>query len=1703
MKKNFTLTMIALLLSFASFALGTISGTKTVCVGNTTGLADTSTGGTWHSGNTAVATVTSIGVVTGVSAGTATISYSRGTALATTVVTVNPTPATISGPTSVCAGGTITLSDATSGGTWTSATSSVATITSGGVLTGVSSGVTGIYYLVGGCAAFHSVTVIAGPSSIGGTKTICAGSTTTLTDATSGGAWSSANTSVATIGITSGVVTGVSAGTAIISYVTSSGCSAYTTVTVTGAATIYGPTTVCVGLTITLSDATSGGTWTTSSTSTATVSSGGVVTGVGSGAVNIYYIVGSCYGYHTVTVTSGATSIGGTKTTCVGSTTALTDATSGGAWTSSNTAVATIGMTSGVVTGISAGTATITYMLSSGCTAYTTITITTGAASITGPSTVCAGSAISDTDATTGGTWSSSNTAVATVNAYGTITGVSAGTATIYYIAGGCYAYKTVTVTAGATIYGSSSVCVGLTITLTDATTGGSWTSSNTAVATISSGGLVTGVSAGTANIYYFVSGCYAYHTVTVTSGAASISGTKTTCIGSTTALTDATSGGAWTSSNTAVATVGITSGIVTGVSAGTTTISYVLSGGCLAYTTVTITTSASSITGPSTVCAGSAISDTDATTGGTWSSSNSAVATVTSYGYITGVSAGTATIYYVIGSCYAYKTVTVTAGATIYGPSTVCVGLTITLTDATTGGTWTSSNTALATVSSGGVVTGVGSGTVNIYYSVGGCFAYHTVTVTSGASSIGGTKTTCIGSTTTLTDATSGGSWTSSNTSVATVGITSGVVTGVAAGTATISYILSSGCAAYTTVTITSGAASITGPSTVCAGSAISDTDATTGGTWSSSNTAIATVTSSGTITGVAAGTATIYYIAGGCYAFKTVTVTGGASISGSTSVCVGLTITLSDAISGGTWSSGNTAVATVSSGGVVTGISIGTTNITYSVSGCISVHTVSVTSGAASIGGTTTVCIGSTTTLTDATTGGSWTSGNTSVATIGITSGVVTGMSAGTATITYKLSGGCSAVTTVTVTSGTTIYGPSTVCAGSSITLSDATSGGTWLTSSTATATVTSGGTVTGVAAGVVNIYYTVGGCYGYHTVTVTGGVISGASTVCAGSTISLSDATTGGTWLSSDTTHASVSSTGVVTGVSAGTATIYYIAGGCYAYHTVTVTGGASISGPSTVCAGSTITLSDATSGGTWISSNTATATVSSGGTVTGVAAGVVNIYYSVGGCYAYHTVTVTGGVISGASTVCAGSTIALSDATSGGTWLSSDTTHAKVSSSGVVTGVSAGTATIYYIVGGCYAYHTVTVTGGASISGPSAVCVGSTITLSDATSGGTWISSNTAIATVTSGGTVTGVAAGVVNIYYSVGGCYAYHTVTVTGGTSISGPSTVCVGNSITLSDATSGGTWLSSDTAHAKVNSSGVVTGIGAGTATIYYIVGGCYAYHVVTVTPVPTTISGFSIVAIGGTITLSDGVSGGTWLSSNTSIGTISSGGTVTGVSAGVINIYYLLGGCGAYHTVTVTTGTPGSISGSIVSGAAKGTSGASPVVGIVVNLEDGANNLITTTNTDNSGNYNFMSLADGNYVIYPVDADFSTISAPVVIGGSNQVINNIDFVENVGSKIISPVTTSVTQVVSKGDISIFPNPTTGNLNIKWNGQPDGNASVVISDVVGRQVYNSDIKMASPSGQVQINLSDLKNAVYLITIKSDNIYYSSKLLIQQ
>jgi sugar lactone lactonase YvrE len=281
-------------------------------------------------------------------------------------------------------------------------------------------------------------------------------------------------------------------------------------------------------------------------------------------------------------------------------------------------------------------------------------------------------------------------------------------------------------------VSGSTDLCIGSTILLTDDTTGGTWTTAS-GNATVS-GGLVTGIHGGTDTVIYTVTNSCGLtrvsKTITIdsTAYAGLITGGSSICIGSKILLSDATGGGMWGCTNT---TASVYAGIISGLSAGVDTVTYSLTNACgtvSALHIVSMTTTlpyAGPITGlTNAVCEGGTITLTETTTGGAWGSTNSHA--YVGGGVVSALTGGRDTITYSVtngcGTATARYPIIINAfpnPGNILGTDHTCPGYTVTLADYSAGGTWTSSNSSVATISAAGLVLGVSSGSSLISYTL------------------------------------------------------------------------------------------------------------------------------------------------------------------------------------------------------------------------------------------------------------------------------------------------------------------------------------------------------------------------------------------------------------------------------------------------------------------------------------------------------------------------------------------------------------------------------------------------------------------------------------------------------------------------------------------------------------------------------------------------------------------------------------------------------------------------------------------------------------------------------------------------------------------------------------------------------------------------------------------------------------------------
>ena len=372
------------------------------------------------------------------------------------------------------------------------------------------------------------------------------------------------------------------------------------------------------------------------------------------------------------------------------------------------------------------------------------------------------------------------------------------------------------------------------------------------------------------------------------------------------------------------------------------------------------------------------------------WTSLSQGIVSVTSTGFATGRSLGTATIRIDMNGKTATTSVQVVqipiASISVTPtPTTLNVGgkkqLQAIVKDSA-GNTlqnrtinWTSSDTLVADVTGTGTVTALGTGTTTITATSEGKLAAATVTANPAVVvSVGVTLNAGniqVGQTTqavaTARDSAGNGisgravTWASSNPSVATVS-SQGVVTAVANGSTSVkatvdgvsgSANLTVSTAVVSSVGVTLGSSSLVAGSTTQATAVASDAlgNAITGRSvaWSTSNSAIATVSNLGLVTAVAGGTVSITATVDGVQGSATLVVTAPSVASvtvtvGSSSLIAGQTTQASavakDA-SGNvlnlsvTWSSTAPTVASVSASGTVSALNAGSTSITATVAG------------------------------------------------------------------------------------------------------------------------------------------------------------------------------------------------------------------------------------------------------------------------------------------------------------------------------------------------------------------------------------------------------------------------------------------------------------------------------------------------------------------------------------------------------------------------------------------------------------------------------------------------------------------------------------------------------------------------------------------------------------------------------------------------
>ena len=330
---------------------------------------------------------------------------------------------------------------------------------------------------------------------------------------------------------------------------------------------------------------------------------------------------------------------------------------------------------------------------------------------------------------------------------------------------------------------------------------------------------------------------------------------------------------------------------------------------------------------------------------------------------------------------------------------------------------------------------------------------------------------------------------------------------------------------------------------------------------------------------------------------------------------------------------------------------------------------------------------------------------------------------------------------------------------------------------------------------------------------------------------------------------------------------------------------------------------------------------------------------------------------------------------------------------------------------------------------------------------------WISDNTAVATVAADGRVSGKQSGTANVVASYGGLTATKTIEVLpSGTSPGGGGT---GGGDTGGGGTGGGGTGGGGTGGGGTvgGGTGGGTGTGTGTTVLSLTIGGSATVNVGAATQITVTAR----LSDGSTLDVTNLTS---YVSTNTTIATISPTGLLTGVAAGNSAISVTYGGTAANLAVAVLGGVPPPASGPdsvSISGSLAVVAGSSTQLTVIAHYANGSTVNVSSQAVWSSTNGGILSVAGG--LILGVGAGNATVTATY-----------------------QGVSAQVTVSVSAPAVTVTGLQVNGTLNLLVGGTTQLSATATFSDGSTANVTGS-VNWSSGSGLASVSASGLVSAL--------------------
>ncbi|MEL6923867.1 MAG: PKD domain-containing protein, partial [Bacteroidota bacterium] len=171
---------------------------------------------------------------------------------------------------------------------------------------------------------------------------------------------------------------------------------------------------------------------------------------------------------------------------------------------------------------------------------------------------------------------------------------------------------------------------------------------------------------------------------------------------------------------------------------------------------------------------------------------------------------------------------------------------------------------------------------------------------------------------------------------------------------------------------------------------------------------------------------------------------------------------------------------------------------------------------------------------------------------------------------------------------------------------------------------------------------------------------------------------------------------------------------------------------------------------------------------------------------------------------------------------------------------------------------------------------------------------------------------------------------------------------------------------------------------------------------------------------------------------------------------------------------------------------------GGEPLADVKVLLLDVFGQVIRHDLTDDNGQYHFEELLFGDYSVKVEIDGIDHEPVPVQLDPLHQDEEDLDF--EVTEEAIS---TGIEEQAFAKSINLFPNPTTGSIQLAFDLQEATNLQIKVTNLFGQTLQLREADFTVGAQQVELNLSEYAAGIYMITISTPTESFSRRVVRQE